>query len=269
MFSKFTLGKKYLRYLKRADNGKGHGIHSPFVYSFINDVLNDRESYGCYPQIEVLRRVLLGDDRVIEVEDFGAGSRVNPTNERKMADIARSALKSRKFGRLLFRMVHRFQPRTILELGTCFGVTTAYLANGNKKAEIFTMEGSGAIAEVARHNFSELSLPNIQLILGNFDDTLPKLIDQLKGAGKSLDFVFIDGNHRKEPTLRYFRDMQPLLNQDSIVIFDDIHWSQEMEDAWDAIQQDPRVTLSLDFFFIGVVFFRPENRIKQHFSIRF
>lgn len=269
MFSKFTLGRKYLQYLKRASNGKGHGIHSPFVFSFIKEVLNDREPYACYPQIEVLRRVLLNDDRVIQVEDFGAGSRVNPTNERKIADIASSALKSKKFGRLLFRMAHRYQPKTILELGTCFGVTTAYLANGNKNAEVLTMEGAAAIADVARHNFSELSLLNIDLIQGNFDDTLPLLLEQLNAAGKSLDFVFIDGNHRQEPTLRYFNAMLPLLNEDSVVIFDDIHWSQEMEDAWHAIQRDPRVTLSLDLFFIGIVFFRPENKIKQHFSIRF
>lgn len=269
MFSKFTLGKKYLQYLNRAENSKGHGVHSPFVYRFIKEILNDQENYGCYAQVEVLRRVLLRDDRVIEVEDFGAGSRVNPTSQRKIADIARSALKSKKFGRLLFRMVQQYQPQTILELGTCFGVTTAYLSNGNKKADVYTMEGAGAIADVARHNFSELSLDHVQLIQGNFDDSLPALIAQLKDAGKTLDFVFIDGNHRMEPTLRYFEQMKSLLHAGSVVIFDDIHWSQGMEDAWQTIQEDPLVTLSLDFFFIGVVFFRAENTAKQHFSIRF
>ncbi|HTN37562.1 MAG TPA: class I SAM-dependent methyltransferase [Arachidicoccus sp.] len=269
MFSKYTLGKKYFQYLKSASNGKGHGIHSPFVYEFVRNVLGDRQSYPCYQPIEAMRRILKTDERVIEVEDFGAGSRVNPTNSRKIGAIASSALKPRKYSRLLFRMVQYFQSGTVLELGTCFGITTAYLASGHKNADVYTLEGASAIAEVARHNFNELRLPNVSLLQGNFDDQLPRLLERLKKQQKPLDFVFIDGNHRKEPTLRYFRELLPLLQEKSVVVFDDIHWSQEMEDAWREIRQHPEVTLSIDLFFIGIVFFRKENKVKQDFSIRF
>lgn len=269
MFSKYTLARKYLQYRKNALNGKGHGIHSPFVYSFVREVLRDKRTYPCYQPLAALRRILATDERSIDVQDFGAGSRVIPSNTRRIGDIAKSSLKPKKYSRLLFRMVQQMQPATILELGTCFGVTTAYLASGHKNATVYTMEGAPAIAEVARHNFSELGLHNIKLIEGNFDTKLPELTKKLGLQGVPLDFVFIDGNHRKEPTLRYFQELLPLLQEDSVIIFDDIHWSSEMEEAWAAIKASAAVTLTIDLFFIGIVFFRKENKVKQDFTIQF
>ena len=269
MFSKYTLVRKYLRYRNNALNGKGHGIHSPFVYRFVREVLRDKRSYPCYQPLAALRRLLATDERSVEVQDFGAGSRVIASSTRRIGDIAKSSLKPKKYSRLLFRMVQDYRPATILELGTCFGVTTAYLASGNKNAKIYTMEGAPAIAEVARHNFSELQLPNIELIEGNFDDRLPELLKLLTVEQKQLDFVFIDGNHRKEPTLRYFQQLLPLLHEHSVLIFDDIHWSEQMEAAWEEIKKSPAVTLSIDLFFIGIVYFRKENKVKQDFMIRF
>ena len=269
MFSKYTLARKYLQYRKNALNGKGHGIHSPFVYSFVREVLRDKRAYPCYQPIAALRRILATDERSVEVEDFGAGSRVISSRTRRIGDIARSSLKPKKYSRLLFRMVQQWQPLNILELGTCFGATTAYLANGNKNAQVYTMEGAPAVAAVARHNFSELQLNNIELIEGNFDDRLPELMKRLNREAQALDFVFIDGNHRQEPTLRYFRELLPLLREQSVVVFDDIHWSEQMEAAWEEIKQHPAVTLSIDLFFIGIVFFRKEHKVKQDFTIQF
>jgi len=269
MFSKYTLIRKYLQYRKTALNGKGHGIHSPFVYSFVRDILRDKRTYPCYQPLAALRHILKTDERSVEVEDYGAGSRVITSRTRRIGDIARSSLKPKKYSRLLFRMIQQWQPKTVLELGTCFGVTTAYMANGNKSAQVFTMEGAPAIAQVARHNFSELQLTNIELIEGNFDATLPELTARLRAANQPLDFIFIDGNHRKEPTLRYFQELLPLLGENSVVVFDDIHWSEEMEAAWEEIRKAPQVTLTIDLFFIGIVFFRKENKVKQDFIIQF
>lgn len=269
MFSKYTLVRKYLQYRKHALNGKGHGVHSPFVYAFVREVLGDKRIYPCYQPLAALRRILKTDQRSVEVEDFGAGSRVITTRDRRIGDIARSSLKPKKYSRLLYRMVQQWQPASVLELGTCFGVTTAYLANGNKNAQVYTMEGAPAIAEVARHNFNELQLANIELIEGNFDHQLPRLLNRLQAENRSLDFVFIDGNHRKEPTLRYFMELLPLIREHSVVVFDDIHWSEEMEQAWKEIKKSPEVTLTIDLFFIGVVFFRKENKVKQDFTIAF
>ncbi|MDE1192800.1 MAG: class I SAM-dependent methyltransferase [Arachidicoccus sp.] len=269
MFSKTQLAKKYIRYYFNSSNGKGHGIHSPFVFDFITKILNDKNKYACYDKIESLRNKLLSDETILEIEDFGAGSRVNATNKRKVSAVAKSALKQKKFGRLLFRLVQYYQPKNILELGACFGITTSYLSFGNQTAQVFTMEGAKQITKVAKTNFEKLGLNNIKLIEGNFDNTLPSFIQQLKQQNLQLDFIFIDGNHRYEPTVRYFNDLLQVVNDNTILIFDDIHWSEEMERAWKEILLNERITLSIDLFFIGIVFFRKENKVKQDFIIRF
>ncbi len=264
MYTRFQLAKKYLHYYVNASNGKGYGIHSPFVYDFIKNVLNDKKNYQCYGQIEKLRRQLLQDKKVIEVEDFGAGSLAVPFRQKKVSDITRSFLKSKKFARLLFRIVNHYKPKTIIELGTSLGVTSAYLG-ANKTSEVFTLEGSKNVAAIAENNFKKLDLQNIKAVLGNFDDTLPQVLSQLQ----KFDLVFVDGNHRKSPVLNYFQQLLQKSTDHSIFIFDDIHWSVEMEEAWKEIQQHPSVTLTIDLFFIGLVFFKKDFRAKQHFVIRF
>jgi predicted O-methyltransferase YrrM len=265
VYSNFQLAKKYLQYYLTAYNGKGHGMHSPFVFGFILHVLNNRSAYVPPAQIEQLRKELLNDKRMLEIEDFGAGSRVAKTKIRSVAGLARSALKPKKYAQLLYRLVKHYGPQTILELGTSLGITTAYMAAAAPSAQVVTIEGSKAIAEIALENFSKLGLKNIRQEVGNFDDVLPIVLQQVP----SIDLVYIDGNHRYEPTVSYFRQVLPALHNDSIVVFDDIHWSEEMERAWEEIKRHPSVQCSVDLFFLGFVFFRKEFRAKQHFSVRF
>lgn len=265
MYSRFHLAKKYLTYYLTASNGKGHGIHSPFVFDFITNVLNDKKKYKCYGAIEQRRKLLLNDAAVIEVEDFGAGSAVIKTNSRIVKNIAASSLKPKKFSQLLFRIVNYYKPKTILELGTSFGITSAYLASGNSDAKLYTCEGAKNIAAIAMQTFTDLNLTNINLIEGDFAKTFPHLLSQLQ----HIDLAFVDGNHRKAPTLDYFNQLLGVSHQSTILIFDDIHWSREMEEAWTQIQQHPAVTLTIDLFFIGIVCVNTAIKVKQHFTVRF
>ena len=265
MYSTLQLAIKYIRYQLSASNGKGHGVHSPFVFDFITNVLNDTRNFYYYDAIEKVRNTLYENDKVLTIEDFGAGSTVSKSNQRKVSSIARSALKPKKFGQLMFRMVNHYHANTIVELGTSLGITTSYLAAANEKGKVYTMEGAKEVAAIAKENFNKLSLQNITLIQGNFDHTLQNALHNLQ----TVDLAFVDGNHRKEPTLQYFHQLLLKTTEQSILIFDDIHWSKEMEEAWAIIQQHPAVTLSIDLFFIGIVFFRKEQKIPQHFSIRF
>lgn len=265
MYSGFQLSKKFLKYYLNAGNGKGHGIHSPFVFDFIIHVLNDKTKYGEYAKIESIRTQLLKNNSVIEVEDFGAGSALVPFKSRVVKDIARSSLKPKKYAQLLFRIVKYYNRKNIMELGTSLGITTSYLAAANTGSMVHTLEGSKNIAALARHTFEKAGLKNISLTEGNFDKTLADVIENIKKP----DFVFIDGNHRKKPTLDYFKAILKTSGEETIFIFDDIHWSKEMEEAWDEIKQHPSVTLSIDLFFIGLIFFKNEFKIKQHFTIRF
>jgi predicted O-methyltransferase YrrM len=227
--------------------------------------LNDDRSFYAYNTIEARRAALVKDSTVLTIEDFGAGSTVTKSNKRKVSDIAKSALKPKKFGQLLFRMANYYSSKTILELGTSLGITTSYLASGNLRGAVYTFEGAKEVAAVAKQTFAANEVKNIELIQGNFDLTLPKKLTTLP----VIDLAFLDGNHRKEPTLRYFQQLLPKTNEDSILVFDDIHWSEEMEAAWEEIKQHPSVTLTIDLFFIGLVFFRKEQKVKQHFVVRF
>lgn len=265
MYSAFQLACKFIRYFITASNGKGHGVHSPFVFNFITKILTDKAPKEAYEKIEAIRKHLYVDDRVLTIEDLGAGSSIAKSNERKVREIARSSLKATKFAQLLHRVVAYYQPKTIIELGTSLGVTSAYLATGNNEAKVYTFEGAASIAAVARTIFSELHLQQVRLVEGNFDQTLPKILPNIQ----TIDLAFIDGNHRKEPTLHYFNQLLQKSNEQTIIIFDDIHWSREMEEAWDEIKRHPAVTLTIDLFFIGFVFFRKEQKVPQHFTVRF
>jgi predicted O-methyltransferase YrrM len=265
MYSNWQLAKKYLNYYLTASSGKGHGTHSPFIFHFITKVLNDKKHYKEYKTVEGLRKKMLKDETVLNIRDFGAGSSITKTNQRTIASIAKNAAKPKKFGQLLYRMVKTYQPETILELGTSLGITTSYLSLAKPDARLITMEGANGVATTARKNLQNLKLINYSLLEGNFDDTLATAIGQLS----SVNFAFIDGNHRQQPTENYFHQLLSKINNDSILIFDDIHWSREMEAAWDTIKCHPSTRCTIDLFFIGIVFFRPEFHEKQHFTIRF
>jgi predicted O-methyltransferase YrrM len=265
MYSKFQLAKKYLHYFITAENGKGHGIHSPFVFDFIKNVMNDTKEYTCYEMIELQRRKLLRDETIIEVEDFGAGSAAMRSNKRVVNNIAQSSLKPKKFSQLLFRMVQYYQPKTIIELGTSLGITTSYIAKAKDDANVYTCEGAKNIAAIAQQTFTNLNIKNISLTTGDFNDSLPLILSQLK----TVDLAFIDGNHRKAPTLDYFEQLLSYSGPSTILIFDDIHWSAEMDEAWNEIKQHPSVTLTIDLFFIGIVILSNNFKTKQHFIVRF
>lgn len=256
---------KYLHYYFTASNGKGHGTHSPFVFGFIKHVLNNHGSYPEYEKVESLRNKLKKDRRTISVEDLGAGTTTGAGHQRSISSIVSNAAKPPKYAQLLYRMARYYQSQRILELGTSLGLTSAYLAQANEKGQVLTLEGAPSIAELAAFHFRQLKLENVELVTGNFDQTLQPALEKL---GRP-DLVFVDGNHRKEPTLRYFKAILGHSGPETILIFDDIHWSREMEEAWEGIRLDPAVQCSLDLFFIGIVFFRKEFKEKVHFTIRY
>ncbi|MBZ4191681.1 class I SAM-dependent methyltransferase [Niabella sp. 3A5MI-3] len=240
-------------------------MHSPFVFEFITRVMNDFTRYPDYDKVESLRRKLKKDPAVLIVDDFGAGSAKTKSSARKVASIAKNAAKPAKFGQLMYRMVRHYGAKHILEMGTSLGITTAYLAAAAPDARVITMEGAPAVADLARSNFADLGLKNIELVEGNFDDTLPAVLEKMP----KLDLVFLDGNHRQEPTERYFRQLLPHTHEETLLIFDDIHWSSGMEAAWKTVVSDAAVTCDIDLFYIGIVSFRKAFKEKQQFAIRF
>lgn len=216
-------------------------------------------------EIEDLRKKLFNNKTEIKIEDLGAGSRANSNHRRSVEELTRTAVKPKKYSQLLFRLVSYYKPQNIVELGTSLGITTSYLAFANPSASIITIEGSPEIAKIAGENFDQLQLKDIKQEVGNFDDILPSVIHQLS----SVDLAYIDGNHRYQPTINYFHQFLEKHHNDTIMIFDDIHWSTEMERAWKEIKNHPSVRCTVDIFFLGFVFFRRQFKEKQHFTVRF
>ena len=241
-----------------------HGVHSPFVYHLVDEIIYDFHAKAEYREIEKLRSVLLHDDRVVNVTDLGAGSYLNNNKQKLVRTIAKNALKPARLAQLIFRLARHFAPGHIVELGTCLGITTAYLARSSPLARVTSIEGCPETASVAGENLSHLNVQNVDLKVGDFDALLPGLIDQTE----VLDFVFIDGNHRKEATLNYFKCCLPKLSENGIMIFDDIYWSKGMKEAWQEIKAHPKVTVTIDLFWIGLVFIRP-GQVKEDFKIKF
>ena len=252
--------KSYLKFLWNSKNE--HGVHSPFVFDLVTKCFYDKTKYPQYSVINDYRTALLQNKNYIAVTDFGAGSKVFKTNKRQVAQIAKTAGVSSERAELLLRVVTYFKPGSILELGTSLGLATVAMALGNQKANITTLEGCSETAKVALLQFQKNNF-NINLVVSEFENYFKNL--NLKP--NILDLVYFDGNHQKEATLQYFELLLKTATNTSVWIFDDIHWSPEMESAWETIKKHPEVTVTIDTFQWGFVFFRKEQE-KEHFIIR-
>ena len=223
-----------------------HGVHSPFVFELLMSTIYNKKEFYAYQEIESIRQEMLQLDKPVNCIDLGAGSLVHNKSSRSVRSIAASAAKPPKFAQLLFRLVDHFQPGNVLELGTSLGISTSYMAAARSKAKIFTIEGCDEVAAIAKQNFKKAAFGNIYQTIGNFDNELPGILKEME----QVDLVFFDGNHRKEPTLNYFSQCLEKAVETSVFIFDDIHWSSEMTEAWEEIKKNKKVTVTLDLFYM-------------------
>jgi predicted O-methyltransferase YrrM len=252
---------RWLRFYLKANTI--YRVHSPFVFDFTENILEDRRSYYAFDEVEALRAQLARDTRSIDVTDYGAGSHTDRRNMRRLRDIAHSALTDKRHGQVLFKIILHYGLANRLEMGTSLGLTAAYLALPLEKGRFITLEGCPNIAQVARENLSALHATNAELRVGEFGQTLP---EALKELGR-LDFAFFDGNHRCAPTIAYFETCLQFAHSDSVFVFDDIHWSEEMEQAWEHIKAHPKTSLTIDLFFMGIVYFKKDFSQKAHCAL--
>ncbi len=255
---------KYLRYLLVSRHREGHGIHSPFVYDLVSRVFRNKISSDIVLMVDTIRRKNISDTRILNVTDLGAGSERMKSNKRKVSEIARNSAVPARYGRLLSNMAAEFGKPAIVEFGTSLGFSTMYLALGHPGTQIYTMEGCKETSAVASENFRAAGIKNVELMNGSFDSLIPGMVTRRINPG----LVFIDGNHRKEPLLRYFSMMSDLSDGSIVFIIDDIHQSYEMEKAWNEIRNNADVSVTVDLFRMGVVFLR-KNISRMNYVIRY
>lgn len=213
-------------------------------------------------KVERYRETLLSNKNQIKVIDFGAGSKVFKSNDRSISSIAKTAGISQKRANILVKIVKYFNLNNVLEIGTSLGIATAAMSYGNTNSKIITLEGCEQTAIIAEEHFGKFQLNNIELILGEFKNTLTAVL-----KNSSFDLIFFDGNHQKEATIEYFEQCLKTKRNETMYIFDDIHWNREMEEAWKYILNHKEVTISIDTYQWGIVFFRREQP-KEHYIIR-
>jgi predicted O-methyltransferase YrrM len=256
----------YLKYLLRSHNL--HGVHSPFVYELNDKVLNYNKAPVDLKPLEDYSNFLKDEQTILRLEDIGSNSRVTSKTDRKVSEIYWTSSTSERMGILLARLITYYKLKNVIELGTCLGIGTGYLWQALSTipdSKLTTVEGREELYRYTKEKFSSYFIPNrVSFIHGNFDNVLG---DVLEETGKP-DLVFVDGNHRYEPTINYFNTLLKYIHPGSILIFDDIYWSQEMKKAWAEISIHPQVSISVDLFRWGIVFFRNEMP-KQHFTLRF
>ena len=256
----FIYAFKFIKYMLFSKHKKGHGIHSPFVFKLITNVFNNKSTTKNLKHLDSLYNKYKRSKEIIECKKIGAGSVYKSQKNITVGNTIRTSSVNIKYGHLLYNLVKYFKSENILELGTSVGISTAYINLAYPKSNFTSIEGMSEKIAVAEKISDELNMNNIKFVHGDFDTILDSVLEKYE----KLDFVFFDGNHRKENTLKYFNSCITKAHNDSIFVFDDIHWSKEMEKAWEVISNDKKVKLSVDLFRMGLIFFRNELSYEQY-----
>lgn len=194
-------------------------------------------------KVEKRRGALQQSDAMLEVVDYGAGKPEDKRTKEQMQagvrvevllkELASIGVKQDK-AEIIYNLFKELQPKVILELGTCCGFSSSYMSFFAPLAKIWSIEGAEAVARVAKENHRYFKLENIEVLAGRFDLVLPTLLEKIP----KIDFTFIDGHHNREATLAYFKQMLPFMNKGGVMLFDDIAWSEGMQEAWREITNE-------------------------------
>jgi predicted O-methyltransferase YrrM len=259
-----SLAVKFFYYKLFSGHRKGFGIHSPFVFDLVSRIFRNKIDSVIVNKVETARKRMLSDRGIIKVEDLGSGSRRMTDKERRICDIAKFSAVPRKYGIFLYRMAEAFGRPLILELGTSLGISTMYMAAASHEVPLITIEGSAAVSEIARMNFTGAGFHNIRSMTGSFESLLP--VVEKEGIHPGL--VFIDGDHRKEPLLSCFNRIADMSGTDTVVIIDDINYGGDMAAAWETIRNHRKVSVTVDIFRMGIVFFR-KGIARANYVVRY
>jgi predicted O-methyltransferase YrrM len=272
MFRRF-MSMKALIQLTSHKHPKINAIGDALSESLTNTLSVEEQNW--ISLIEQRRSFLLNLNKKIEVINYGAvSSKSNKTNEEmkngvklkaKVAKICKAS-KSEFWATFLFKMIRKLEPSSCVELGSCVGISAAYIAaalNLNEKGELHSLEGSPEIAKIAKETLGNFNLQNSSVIIGPFHKTLKAVLE----SAKPIDFFFNDGHHDHDAVIKYFNETLSYLSDEAVIVFDDISWSQGMRKAWAEIEADERVSVSIDFQTIGIVIIGKKLATKEKFRI--
>lgn len=243
----------YIRHSFRSIiSSKGYGVHSPFAFELVTDLINNNDvAYYAFDTIEKHRYQCYKDHSKITLKNGKTFA---------ISKLCRRSSSPDKDAQILFKLGIKMKSRSIIELGTFMGFGTAYLASISNKGQVISIDHDKTTIALAKKNLDAIGVRNVQLINNSIDSGLPTALNSLK----QVDFIFFDGNHTYDATLNYFGMALPHINTNSVFVFHDIHWSKDMYKAWKAIAEHPKVTLSIERYNMGIVFFDSQYQ-KLHY----
>lgn len=217
------------------------------------------EELSVFESIERRREEIIAEARPLTYRDYGAGNPEENRSDDQMYEgvaVESSTDKNCRIGlkgewaRWMYAAVKKHSPKTILEMGTNCGFSSIYMSKGAPEASIHTIEGAEAIACIAQENSRYLGCSNIHHHIGRFQDILESVASSIA----PIDFVFIDGHHDGDATVRYFTLLKPYFSGTAVIVFDDIHWSEGMEKGWNTIIAGLDETAYEDLGKLGIVY---------------
>lgn len=250
-----------LEYIKYRLNAKGrHGIHSPFVFDFVDKCMQNEFSANDKKTLNSVIKSLKNNTTIIEIEDFGAGSK-KLGNQRSIQKIAKTSSSQGKFGKLFYQIAKHYQPKNMLEFGTSLGIGSLHFALGNPTMHIQTIEACKNTFNIANQTFKSTHLNNIFAKNETFDHYLAN------NPKETFDLIFIDGHHDGNALLDYCERLKPNYHNETMLIIDDIRWSNSMFNAWQKLATSDDFHVSMDLFRMGILLPR-KNQMKEHFVIK-
>jgi predicted O-methyltransferase YrrM len=240
-------------------------IHPPFAFRLVQRILENDSNYYSFDIIESYRNKLLKSKENIQKIEHGEGfTQKGPKPERSIADLAKIDSSTSLKGQILFKLVNELEPKSILEFGTCIGIGTSYLSFANQKSALNSVEACPNTLAIAEQTLQHCNLKNYTLHNKTFD----QFIDELKDSKTIFDFIYIDGHHNEQATIKYFNKLKPYMNPSNCtIVFDDIYWSAGMKEAWQKIKKDDTFKLSIDLFHIGIIFRSTNLRSKSTYKL--
>lgn len=232
-------------------------MHSPFVFDLITKCFNKKNPTNFDQLFLKYKKELFKNTSTINVISNGTIS-----NMRQVSKISKSTGISNKSAKLLIKLMQYYKPTTVIEIETSLGLSTAALSISLPNSSITTIEEFAETGNIAQNLFNKYQFKNIKLIIGNYNETLAKQLNK-----NTFDFVFFNGNHTKKATLDYFKLSLSSIHDNSFFLFNNIYRNFEMKQAWEEIKKNPSVTITIDTYQWGLVFFRKEQQ-KEHFTIR-
>jgi len=228
----------YLKYYFKSKTK--YQIHSPFVFDFVQEVLEDQRNYYYFNTIKHFVKRVAGDTTPIIDPLASLNTKVNV--------LAKEQHLSSNIGQLLFKSINHYQPNIIVEFGTGLGLNTLYQCTPSTKSLFHTFETSKALAQVAQENFHILGIRHVQLHVGPIESNATSLLSTLAAPDTSFLQTLLETSHPK-----------------SMFVINKPHTKGKAH--WNWFCQQEAITLTLDLYDIGIAFKRVEQKERTHFSL--